>query len=158
MYDVFLDIENFRKNFTIDFARELKNPVIATSDAIKIIKDITAKLSIKKLTSDFLSVITKNKRINLFPEIYEEFSRMIKIQNNILEIDIISSQKLENKDVEKIKSIINKKYPDKKIEAKEVIKKEILGGIQIKIGSDLIDASLKNQLDRLTKTLLKNIK
>jgi F0F1-type ATP synthase delta subunit len=74
------ELESFKKSFSIDFARELKNPVIAKSDSAKIIIEIAKGLKLGKLLSDFLVAVTRNKRLNLFPEIYEEFNRLLRLK------------------------------------------------------------------------------
>ena len=152
------ELENFRQSFSLDFARELKNPVISKVDSTKIINDIAKNLNLGKLLSDFLTAVTRNKRLNLFPEIYEEFTRLNKIQKNILEVELISTTKLEKAAIEKIRASVGKKHLGKIIEIKETIKKEILGGLQIKIGSNLIDASLKNQISNIGKELIRAAK
>lgn len=152
------ELESFRQNFNLDFAKELKNPVISKTDSTKIIQTITTNLKLGKLISDFLIAVTRNKRLNLFPEIYEEFTRLAKLQKNILEVEIITTEKLENAEIERIKSMLNKQHAGKIIEVRQTVKKEILGGLQIKIGSNLIDASLKNQISTLGKQLIRAVK
>lgn len=151
------EIEIFNKNFSESFARELKNPAIAKADSIKIINSITEKLKLSKLTCDFFSTLASNKRLAAFPQIYAEFNRLLKVEKNILDVELISSDKLDDATVASVKAIAEKKYPDKKIDVKEIVKKEILGGLQIKIGSTLFDASLKNQLQNIEKELIKSI-
>jgi len=56
-----------------------------------------------------------------------------------------------------IQKLLEKNYPNKKIVIKHSISKEILGGIQIKIGSKIIDASLKNQLEQIKKESIASI-
>lgn len=152
------ELEKFKQSFSLDFAKELKNPVIAKSDSTKIISEITQSLKLSKLISEFLIAVTRNKRLNLFPEIYEEFTRLVRVQKNILDVELISTEKLDKVSIEKIRTTLSKKHPGKSIEFTEVIKKEILGGLQIKIGSDLIDASLKNQLSTISKELKRAVK
>ena len=60
-------------------------------------------------------------------------------------------QKLQ---VDQVKLVIGKKYPNKTIAVRVSIKEKILGGMQIKIGSEMVDASLINQLDTLKKECL----
>ncbi len=152
------DLDIFKQNFSLDFARELKNPVISKDDAVKIILDIAKKINLGKLVSNFLAAVTRNKRLNLFPEIYLEFIRLAKIEKNILDIEVISAQEIDDKTIDSLRLALNKKYPDKSLEFNKTIKKEILGGLQIKIGSDLIDASLKNQLATIASQLARVVK
>lgn len=152
------ELDSFKQSFSLDFARELKNPVIAKADSTKIIKEIAQTIKLGKLTTNFLVAVTRNKRLNLFPEIYEDFTRLTKIYKNILDVELISTEKLDDSALQQIKAAVSKKHPGKEIEFTQTIKKEILGGLQIKIGSDLIDASLKNQLATISKELIRAVK
>lgn len=148
------ELEVFKQNFSTSFAHELKNPVIAKNDLVRIISEVTKKFGLSPLTSNFFASIIRNRRLNLFPEIYEDFLRLVRLDQNILEVEVILAAKASEKQISKVKTLIEKKYPGKKIAIKETIKEQIMGGAQIRIGSELIDASLKNQLETLKKECL----
>lgn len=145
------ELDRFKQNFSSSFAQELKNPVISRSELTKIINEVTSKFKLGALTSNLFSAIVKNRRLNLFPEIYEEFSRLVKSYEKILEVEISSAAEIN---LEEVKKIISKKYPDKTIAMKHRIDKDMIGGIQIKIGSQVIDASLKNQINKIREHCL----
>jgi F-type H+-transporting ATPase subunit delta len=151
------ELDVFKQNFSTSFAQELKNPVIAKNDLAKIIQEVTQKFALGALTSNFFASIVRNRRLNLFPEIYEEFSRIVKLQKNILEVELITAVKPEKEHLERVKDLIAKKYPGKTIAIKETIKEKILGGFQVKIGSEVIDASLANQLASLYEECLETV-
>ena len=151
------ELDIFKQNFSTSFAHELKNPVISKNDLVKIIGEVTQKFALGNLTSNFFASIVRNRRLNLFPEIYEEFVRLVKQQNNIIEVEVITAVRSQKTHLDRVKSIVAKKYPGKTIEIKETVKEQILGGFQVRIGSEIIDASLKNQLANLDKELLSAI-
>ncbi len=148
------ELEIFRKNFNEQFANELKNPAISKDDSVKIITQIGKKLNFSEIFLNFLANMSKNRRLGLFGDVYKEFSRLLRIEKNILEIELISSAKLDESTIEDIKKIIAKQNPNKSIEVIETLKSDILGGLQIKIGSNLIDASLRNKLSLIEKELV----
>ncbi len=148
------ELDVFKQNFSTSFAQELKNPVIAKGDLVKIIQDVTNKFALGPLTSNFFASIVRNRRLNLFPEIYEEFSRIVKLQKNILEVEVITASKANKNQLDKIKTLIEKKYPAKSVAIKETVSESILGGFQVKVGSEVIDASLKNKLAAIGKECL----
>jgi len=147
------DLEVFKKNFSTSFAHELKNPVISKNDSTKIINEVTKKFELSPLTASFFAAIVRNRRLNLFPEVYEDVSRLVKKQKNILEVELITAVKSESAQLERVTAMIAKKYPGKTIAIKETITAKILGGLQIKVGSEVIDASLRNQLDKFGQQL-----
>lgn len=151
---VLAELSSFKESFSTSFAQELKNPVISKSDLAKVIDEITKKFALGNLTSSFFSSVVKNRRLNLFPEIYEEFNRIVRLKSDILEVEIITAVKPNKAQIDSLKSIVSKKYPEKTITVKETIKEKILGGFQVKIGSEVIDASLQNQLSNIGKDCL----
>ena len=152
-----IDLGKFAKNFTIDLSSELKNPAISTADLLKIVTIINKRIGISGLTSDFLSVLFRNRKISYFQEIHSEFTNLVKNEKNILQVEVITAKQIDEKSLEEIKAIIAKQNQGKEIEILQTLKTHILGGIQIKIGSNLIDASIKSQLDRLENELLSTV-
>lgn len=147
-----LDI--FKKNFSHDFANELQNPVICRDDLVKIMDEIVQKLSFDKLVANMLLTLAYNKRIALFLEVYNEFLSLVKIYKNILSVEVTFAAKAEKNQIDEIKSALEKKYAGKTVEITENINQEILGGFQVRIGSNIIDLSLKTQLFSLKRELV----
>jgi F-type H+-transporting ATPase subunit delta len=147
------NFEEFKKNFNSSFAHELQNPVISKADLEKVMEEITKKLSLTKITSDFFMAVARNRRLSMFPEIHSEFTHLAKKQKNILEVEVIFASKPTKLQFDQIKTLVEKKHSNKTVEIKETFNEKILGGFQVKIGSDIIDVSLKNQLFNLEKQL-----
>jgi F-type H+-transporting ATPase subunit delta len=104
---------------------------------------------------NFLKIIIQNRRISLISDISSRFTEFFKKDKNIVTAKIYVVNKISDQYIDKIKSKIAKKYQDKKIEVEQIIKKDILGGVVIRIGSELIDSSLKNSLQKLKSELKK---
>ena len=51
------DLDVFKKNFSAEFAHELENPVISKSDLVDVIAQVTTKLSLSEITSNFSELI-----------------------------------------------------------------------------------------------------
>lgn len=151
------DLDKFANNFTPEFALELNNPAISSADLLKIITLVNEKIGISGLASDFLNVLFKNRKASYFQDIHGEFTRLIKDEKNILPVEVISTKELEEDTLEKVRAEISKQNEGKAIEISQTIKTQILGGIQIKIGSQLIDASVKSQLEKLENELIGTI-
>ena len=146
------ELNVFKENFSSNFAYELKNPVISKNDLVKIINEVTNKFKLGNLSSNFFASLVKNRRLNLFPEIHAEFIRMTYEYQNTLEVEVITST--ISVDLTNVKKHLEKNNPNKKIIIKHTITPKILGGLQIKIGSNLIDSSLNNQIEQIKKECL----
>ena len=67
--------------------------------------------------------------------------------------ELISSQELSDGDIKKIKDEITENFGSK-INLKYIVDKNLLAGMKIKIGSLMIDNSLKNKLLKLRKEMM----
>lgn len=149
------NLEKFKSSFSEDFARELQNPVISKTDLIAIMEEINNKASFDETFANFLLALASNKRIGLFLEIYDEFVTLLKDHNNIVEAEIVfASDSVDAAQIEQIKQVIQKEYSGKTIEIKQRVDAKILGGFQVRIGSNIVDASLKNQIFNLKQELV----
>ena len=152
------DLKLFTDNFKENFIKELSSPEISRSALGEVIAEVSKKLAISPKVTQFLITIAAARRIKLINEIYKNFSYLTKIDKNILETEVISVITLNDKQLEEIKSTLQKKYPGKIIEINQAVDKDILGGVIIKIGSLVIDSSLKNQLAQIMAKFQSEIK
>ena len=148
-----IDLQKFSTVFSSTTIEELSNPAISKSDLTLIAVDLGQTLSLNSKVIDFLKVVAADRRIAFIKEIEQSFIRLTKLKNNIIEADLISAVQLDEETVREIGIILQKKYVGFTIEMKQIIKKDILGGLIIKIGSNMIDASLKRQILALSNDL-----
>ncbi|GEM_PF-1128148 len=96
----------------------------------------------------FVQILKEKNKIHLLPRILEEVKRREKETETVL----VLARKFDEETLREIKERV------KKILGKEVklkIDEELLGGFLIKNGSLLIDASIKNFLNKIEKILWK---
>lgn len=101
---------------------------------------------------NFLQLLKRNRQFNISDKIISELDKIIKEKNNILEIEAITAEKIEAKELSKL---LEKKL-DKKIELKIKVDKEIIAGLILKINDLLIDGSMRTQLKLLNNKLSNN--
>ncbi|MFT6106956.1 MAG: F-type H+-transporting ATPase subunit delta [Rickettsiales bacterium] len=145
------DLKNFVSSLPKSIIKELSNPAISKASLKDIIIAFGDKMSLAGEVVSFLEIVAQERRISNIVAIENHFAKLVKNEKNILEVEVFAAKSLDDKEIEEIKSILVKKYVNNSIEIKQSIKKDILGGIQIKIESMMIDASLKRQLSALNQ-------
>ncbi len=154
LIDQFLgDLKKFSDFFSKEITKELSNPAISKASLTKIVAELGEKLSLNSKVLLFLETVASARRINEIRAIEQHFSKLVKAEKKILEVEVISAAQLNAETLEEVKSALQKQHSDLSIEIKQTIKKDILGGLVIKIGSNMIDASLKMQLSKLKISL-----
>ena len=72
---------------------------------------------------------------------------------NVLQIKIVSATKLTAAQLDRYKKQYEEKYIGKTIEIVNKVKEELIGGIQVIIDDESIDASVKNTLSMLKESI-----
>ena len=134
-----------------DLVNVLLNPTIDDDTKYSIIDEVF-KNQIDIKIVDFLKILIEKKRFNEFEGIVEAYRIELDKINNIKRIEVVSainlSDSTKDKIVEKLQNKLHKTViPSWKTNA------EIIGGLVIKIDDDVIDSSLKNKLENLSKNL-----
>ena len=151
-YDVVLaELENVYS--VINNSNELKSvlhsPAIAAEQKILIIEDIFAN-RISEVVVNLLKLVAEKNRFNEFEQIIEAFKLEIDNINGVQRIQVISAIELieehKNKIIEKLHAKLNKT-----IVADWQIDTNIIAGLIIKIDDNVIDTSIKNKLENLSK-------
>ena len=133
----------------------LRSPIIKTKKKIKIIQEIfSSRISITTL--NFIEMITVKKREAFLQTIAESFIVIYKRINQIETVTVTSVNPLEQDYKERLIAEV-KKTGCKKVELIEKTSSDLIGGVIIKYGDKQIDASIKTKINRLKKTLSKNI-
>ncbi len=119
---------------------------------------IINQLGYSELISRFVSIVVENRRFELLAEIERSFAGLVRERNGVLLVKLISSHKMRSEAIDAVKTALRKKYAHDssviEIEIDSVINRSILGGLQIRIGSMMIDASLRSRLEKLKRELI----
>lgn len=101
---------------------------------------------------NLIKIFAENKRLTILNIIFEEFMNLCQIYKEIINVDIISAYKLNEKQIESINTMLQKRLL-KKINTKYFIDKSIIDGLIIKFNDMVINASALFRLDKLSNIL-----
>lgn len=146
--EYFVSINN---TLSEEFIKLLKAPTIDKSKKKEIILNVYK--SIDSTFRDFLVVLVQNDRIEYFKDIGHQYRKLVRLNKNIVRIDIFSAKELSKAQMNNINSTLEAKYKGKKLEVKNFVNPSLIGGIQIIANGESIDMSLKSTLERLKESL-----
>tara|TARA_B110000438_G_scaffold122844_1_gene119882 strand:- start:13 stop:564 length:552 start_codon:yes stop_codon:yes gene_type:complete len=106
----------------------------------------------KALFSNFLNVLSENKRLNIIAMVSSQFEQKKQKAEQVSEVILSSAAPLPEEDIEEIKQALSKKL-GKKIELNNSVDETLIGGAVIKIGDHMIDGSVRSQLKKMTRFL-----
>lgn len=108
-----------------------------------------AKAKAQDIVEGFWQYLKKSENLGLLPEIVTELNRRADEVGTLA--TVFSSQVLDAKQEEKITNIIKSNFGINHAIFK--VDTALIGGIKVKIGDEVLDLSLQNRLDNLTKAI-----
>ena len=125
---------------------------VQLQDKITILKNILDD-KISDIEMDLLVLLMENGHMMLFGEVVERFDYLLDKDAEIIKVQITSSSKLSEEEVQRISSKIKNKI-QKKIDVTMETDTSIVGGIKLRVGNILIDGSVSNRLQKMRDTLI----
>ena len=146
--DILKDLETVSTilKSSADLKNVLITPAVPTEQKQEIITDVFTN-QISPNMVNFLKILAEKKRFGEFEEITEAYKEELDEINGIKRIAVISAVDLTEK---KKKKIINKS-----IYATWQKDETVIGGLVIRIDDNVIDTSIKNKLENLSKNIIK---
>ena len=127
----------------------IKSPAISKSDKQNSILKILNKAKAQKLTIKFFGTLANNGRLILINDVIEAFLSKVSRINGEVKAEVTSSFELDQNQQKKVVSAISEATGIKKIILSTSVDESLIGGLTVKIGSKMIDNSLKTKLNRL---------
>ncbi len=135
-----------------EFGELVTSPLIDRDQAGKAFAAVGQQLSIDPITANFLGVLARNGRKNQLQSVIRAFRRLAAEHRGETTAEVVTANPLNDDQLAALKAQLRTRAGrDVAIETR--IDPEILGGIVIKMGSQMIDASIRTKLNRLAEAM-----
>ena len=99
---------------------------------------------------NFLELLIDKHRMPVIFRLRTRFDELWARENRLLEVRLISAVELDPRVVDRVRAQIERQTGHR-IELESAVDEEILGGIVLRVGNMVLDASLRNKLEKLRK-------
>ena len=135
-----------------EFSLLAESPLVGRADAAKAFAGIAAQLALDPITTNFLGVLARNGRKNQLTAVARLFRRLAADHRGETTAEVTTARPLNDDQVAQLKKQLRARAGrDVAIEAQ--VDPSILGGIVVKLGSQMIDASIRTKLNRLAAAM-----
>jgi F-type H+-transporting ATPase subunit delta len=131
-----------------DLRRAIRSPVIDRVAQGKAIAAIADQAGLSKLTHNFLGLLARNRRLFALPEMIEAFLNHLAERRGEVTAQVVSAAPLSDAQSAALAEAL-RKSAGAKLAIQSRIDPSLLGGLVVRLGSRMIDASLKSKLNRL---------
>ena len=126
----------------------LTAPTIAPENKVSAILAVTEKMGLSKLDANFLGVVAENRRAFEIPSMVRAFRDLSADHRGVTRASVTSAHPLSDAQLKELQDLVAG-VSGGEVSMDVKVDPALIAGFQLKIGSRLIDASVKTKLDRM---------
>lgn len=138
-----------------DLARLVRAPVFTREEHARAMKAVLEKIGASKLTTQFILVTAAKRRLSVLTDIIRAFDGLLAKQRGEVQAQVTSARVLSDAETTELKAVLKSKLGrNPRLETK--VDPTLLGGLVVKVGSRMIDSSLRTKLTNLRAAMRGN--
>ncbi|NKB43539.1 MAG: F0F1 ATP synthase subunit delta [Alphaproteobacteria bacterium] len=131
-----------------DFSRFIKSPVLTRDDQTNGIAAIATKAGLSDITVKFLGLVAGNRRLFALPNMIRAYQDILAARRGQVTAEVTSASELSSGQSQSLADAL-KAAVGKTVAVTTKVDPSILGGLVVRVGSRMVDSSLKSKLQRL---------
>ncbi len=132
-----------------DLLRLVRSPVFGAEERTKALSAVLAKAGISGLTAQFLKVVASNRRLFAVRDMVKAFRTLVARWKGEVTAEVSVAEKLSDKHLESLKTALKSVTGGKSVDLNVKIDPSIIGGLVVKLGSRMVDTSLRTKLNAI---------
>lgn len=151
------DLASLRKALETspDLARLVKSPAFSADDHAKALKAILGQMKAGELTTKFILLLAQKRRLFALTGIIKAYESQVAKSRGETEAEVTAARALNDAEIAELKSALKSKL-GKEPRLHTKVDPSLLGGLVVKVGSRMIDSSLRTKLDGLRAAMKGN--
>ena len=131
-----------------DLTRLVRSPVFAAGDQAKALAAVLDKAGITGIAANFLRVVASNRRLFAAREMIRGFNALVAKHKGEVTAQVTVAEALTDARMNEIRDAL-KAVTGKDVRIDIEVDPAIIGGLKVKVGSRMVDASLRTKLNSI---------
>jgi F-type H+-transporting ATPase subunit delta len=131
---------------SMDLQRLLRSPVFSGEDQLAALEAICAKAGVNGIALNFIKLMAKNRRLPALSDAITAFAALVAQSKGEVAAEVTSAEKLSTAHINDIAALV---FMGREVQLTAKIDSSLLGGLIVKVGSKMMDNSLKTKLQNL---------
>ena len=144
------DLDGFSAllNESADLSRLVRSPVFSADEQARAVAVVLDRAGIGGLVANLIRVTAGNRRLFIVPDLITAFKRLAAKHRGEVAAEVTSAEPLSDKHVADLKAAL-KTSLGKDVALEAHVDPSLIGGLIVKVGSRMIDGSLRTKLNSL---------
>ena len=135
-----------------DLAAMIASPVVPRADQAAAMAAIAAKMGVSDLVANTIALMAGNRRLFVLPQLVADLKARIAVEKGEVTADVTSATKLSAAQAKKLAETL-KASVGKTVKLNTTVDESLIGGLIVKLGSTMIDTSVKSKLAALQNAM-----
>ncbi len=131
-----------------DLVRLVRSPILSRLDQARAVGAIAQRAELSPLVRDFLAVVARNRRLFAVPAMIEAYLAILAARRGEVTAEVVAAQPLTEAQLallgEQLRRTVGRRVT---VDAR--VDKRLIGGIIVRVGSRMVDASVESKLRRM---------
>ena len=132
-----------------DLARLVRSPVFGADEQGKALKSVLDKAGIGGLAANFILLLASNRRLFAVRNVIKGFRTLVARWKGEVSAEVTVAEKLSDANLEALKAALKSVTGGKAVDLNVKIDPAIIGGLVVKLGSRMVDSSLRTKLNAI---------
>ncbi|MCB2135891.1 MAG: F0F1 ATP synthase subunit delta [Rhodobacteraceae bacterium] len=130
----------------------IASPVFSRDEQSKAVAAIAAKMKLSPVLANTLGLMAANRRLFVLPQLLASLQAMIAEEKGEVTADVTAAQSLTKAQADKLAASLKKTF-GKTVKLNLAVDESLIGGLVVKVGSKMIDTSIRSKLAALQNTM-----
>ena len=131
-----------------DLRRLIESPVLSRRDQAAAVAALAAKAGFTQATTNFLGLAAKNRRLFLLPGVIDAYLRRLADRRGEVAAKVETAIPLSQAQIDSLTSTLKSAFGSN-VAVDVAVDPALLGGLVVRVGSRMVDSSLKTKLQHL---------
>ncbi len=127
------------------------NPNVTSAQVFDVIAGV-AKVALPEMAKNFLRTVIENGRLNALPEIAAQFRALKNAQSGSSDAVIYSAFAIDSAALTDVAAVLEKRF-GRKLNVSVELQPDLIGGIRVVVGDEVLDSSVKARLEQMKVAL-----
>jgi F-type H+-transporting ATPase subunit delta len=139
-----------------DLERLVRSPVFSSEEQVKAVGAVLDRAEITGITANFIKLVADKRRLFFIREMIATYHKLNDSYRGVARAEVTSAAPLSDANLVSLKEALKGVTGGKDVEVTAKVDPSIIGGLVVKLGSRMVDGSLKTKLNAI-RTRMKEV-
>lgn len=135
-----------------DLGRLLASPIVSREEHARAVDAVAERIGVSETVRNFLGVLAQQRRLGALSAIIDEFARLLAAHRGEETAQVTSAVPLDEAQLGDVREAVAK-YVGRPVQLAAEVDPALLGGVVVRVGSRMVDASLRTKLQNLENSM-----